>query len=344
MNRRSKQDTVINSAIKATKGLDIFPKIEEDYVETSSTRGTISILIYLAISILVILELNDFIQTQPHYSYEVDFDYVNKLKISIDMVVASNCELIGGDVLDSTSNLLAHDPLNMTDTWFELSGIQQGQFDAISSINDHIRNNHHALHAALWSSNHNMKLSEREIIPSYPKDACHIQGNLDLNKVLGLFHIITGKPMNIMGQHGHALKMFQNGAANFSHRINDFSFGDNTHLVHNALNYELKVDRNLKMTYQYFVTVVATEVAGKKTFQYSVTERETEIKHEEGSHGQPGIFFKYDISPIKVKVSLDRIPWRDLIISLIGLVGGIFATSAMINSLIQTGKDYIQDK
>lgn len=344
MIQRNKTNSVVKSALEATKGLDIFPKIEEDYVETSSTRGTISIIIYISIGFLVISEIKYFYETQPHYSYEVDFDYVSKLKLSIDMTVATECESISGDVLDSTSNLLSHESLNMTDTWFELSGIQQSQFEAISSRNNHIRSNYHALHAALWLEKDELNLGKREIIPNYQKDACRIHGTLSLNKVLGLFHVLTGKPVNIMGQHGHALKMFQNGAANFSHRIDNFSFGDNTNLVHNALNYEFKVDKTKRTIYQYFVSVVATQVKDKKTFQYSVTERESQADHTEGNHGQPGIYFKYDISPIKVKVNIDKKPWRDLIISLIGLVGGIFATSNMFNSLFQAGKEYIKNK
>ena len=35
-------------------------------------------------------------------------------------------------------------------------------------------------------------------------------------------------------------------AANFSHRIDNFSFGDNSHLVHNALNCDLKTTNSGK--------------------------------------------------------------------------------------------------
>lgn len=39
-------------------------------------------------------------------------------------------------------------------------------------------------------------------------------------------------------------------ASNFSHRIDNFSFGDNSDLVHNALNYELKIaEKGIKIIY-----------------------------------------------------------------------------------------------
>lgn len=131
-------------------------------------------------------------------------------------------------------------------------------------------------------------------------------------------------------------------ATNFSHRIDEFSFGENTNLVHSALDYELKVNHDKSTMYQYFVSVVATEVGDKKAFQYSVTERESKASHETGNHGQPGIYFKYDISPVKVKVALEKKRYLDLFIPLIGLVGGIFATSTMLNSLFQSAKEYIE--
>ena len=102
-------------------------------------------------------------------------------------------------------------PLNMSDTWFELSGKQQMHFETITNINHHIRNNYHALHSALWFKKINSQMPEREIIANHPMDACRVYGTLELNKVMGLFHILAGKPVNIMGQHGHALQFLQTG-------------------------------------------------------------------------------------------------------------------------------------
>ena len=63
------------------------------------------------------------------------------------------------------------------------------------------------------------------------------------------------------------------------------------------------------------------------------------INHHEGSHGQPGIYFKYDVSPIKVKVDYETKSIIELIVPLIGIIGGIFSTSIMINSLYQSIRD-----
>ena len=61
---------------------------------------------------------------------------------------------------------------------------------------------------------------------------------------------------------------------------------------------------------QYFVEIVPTEIMGftglKTTYQYSVKEHMRPIDHNKGSHGTPGIYFKYDLSALKVEVTKDR--------------------------------------
>jgi hypothetical protein len=58
----------------------------------------------------------------------------------------------------------------------------------------------------------------------------------------------------------------------------------------------------------------------------------------------PGIYFKYDISPLKVKAELKRMSILELIINLIGIIGGIFSTSIMLNSFYQLFYDFYMSK
>ena len=64
------------------------------------------------------------------------------------------------------------------------------------------------------------------------------------------------------------------------------------------------------MSYQYFIEVVPTEVktflTNQLTYQYSVKDYQRPINHNTGSHGIPGIFFKYDMSALKVIVMQER--------------------------------------
>lgn len=46
-----------------------------------------------------------------------------------------------------------------------------------------------------------------------------------------------------------------------------------------------------------------------------------------GSHGIPGIFFKYDTSALKVLVSEEREPLDQFLVRLCAIVGGYFVTA-----------------
>ena len=59
-----------------------------------------------------------------------------------------------------------------------------------------------------------------------PHDACRVHGSLTLNKVSGNFHIAAGKSVPLMRGHAHLTTLFDDNEANFSHRIDRFSFGD----------------------------------------------------------------------------------------------------------------------
>lgn len=89
------------------------------------------------------------------------------------------------------------------------------------------------------------------------------------------------------------------------------------------------------MLYQYFIEVVSTEIdmltRKSKTYQYSVKDYQRPIDHDKGSHGIPGIFFKYDTSALKVKVSEERDSILQFLIKLSATVGCIFVTNGKTN-------------
>ena len=106
--------------------------------------------------------------------------------------------------------------------------------------------------------------------------------------------------------------------------------------------------------FQYFLeavpTVVQTSYSNVETYQYAVTEKviynsfssehrsflffvylaifkTRNIDHDRGSHGIPGIFIRYEISPLKITVQeIFRSYWL-LLIEIGGIFGGVFATS-----------------
>ena len=92
------------------------------------------------------------------------------------------------------------------------------------------------------------------------------------------------------------------------------------------------------MRYQYFIEVVPTDIqtlSGTwRTYQYSVKELARPIDHDSGSHGSPGIYFRYDMSALKVVVKQDREPLWQWIVKLCAGTGGLISTSNILCDLI----------
>lgn len=51
------------------------------------------------------------------------------------------------------------------------------------------------------------------------------------------------------------------------------------------------------------------------------------INHAAGSHGVSGIFMKYDINSLMVKVTEQHMPLWQFLVRLCGIIGGIFSTT-----------------
>lgn len=85
------------------------------------------------------------------------------------------------------------------------------------------------------------------------------------------------------------------------------------------------------MLFQYFIEVVPTNVktflTAINTYQYSVKELSRPIDHHKGSHGMPGIYFKYDMSALKVIVRQERDNFTTFLARLCATVGGIYVCS-----------------
>jgi len=79
----------------------------------------------------------------------------------------------------------------------------------------------------------------------------------------------------------------------------------------------------------------------KTTYQYSVKEHVRPIDHDKGSHGTPGIYFKYDLSALKVEVTKDRLGLLQFLVRLCASVGGLVATSQIVCGLLKSLLEYL---
>lgn len=323
--------------------LDAFPKVADTYVEYTLSGAYVAVITFMLVVLLLYSELTYFYWPGLKFRFAPDADMHAKLKLNVDMTIAMPCDLIGADILDKTStNAFTFGRLREEPTWWELEEAQRIHFDEVQRLNQYLREEYHQLQDVLWKSGFSKLYADmpaRRHQMSQPKDACRVHGALTLNKVAGNFHVTAGKVLPIMGAHAHMTGFMETADYNFSHRIEKLSFGDDHAGIIQPLEGDEKLtDINL-MNFQYFIEIVPTEVqtfTGKKlTYQYSVKDHVRPIDHSKGSHGTPGIYFKYDISALKVEVTKDRPGFLQFLVRLCAMVGGLVATSTIVSGLVK---------
>ncbi len=84
-----------------------------------------------------------------------------------------------------------------------------------------------------------------------------------------------------------------------------------------------------------------------KTNQYSVTEQEQDLNPK--SPGalptkMPGIFFRYEISPMLAVYKEYRKPFATFLTDLCAIVGGVFTVAGMVDGAIWTAQKNMKQK
>lgn len=195
-----------------------------------------------------------------------------------------------------------------------------------------------------------------EVLGNVHEEGCEFKGFLDVNKVQGNFHIAPGKSFQQGEQHVHDLSPFPDGKFNFSHEVRHLSFGE---------GYPGKVDpldgtkRTLKLpaetgVYQYFFRIVPTTYTYLNPFkkdistnQYSVVDHFKPVDAasiQGGSSDLPGVFFFYDLSPIKVDIAEYRTSVWKFLAEVCASVGGVFAVSGIVDKVVYKGSLAIKKK
>lgn len=326
-------------ALNLVKELDAFPKVPDSYVESTASGGTVSLVAFTFMAILAFLEFFVYRDTWMKYQYEVDTDFTSKLRINIDITVAMKCQYIGADVLDLAETMVASDGLEYEPVNFELSPQERIWQLTLLHIQERLRLEH-SLQDVLFKSAIKMAPPSptKNEDSSAPLNACRIHGHLFVNKVAGNFHVTVGKSIPHPRGHAHLAALVSHDSFNFSHRINHLSFGEMIPGIISTLDGTEKVSTEPNHMFQYFITIVPTKLNTYKiaadTHQYSVTERERVINHALGSHGVSGIFMKYDISSLMIRVTEQHMPLWQFLVRLCGIIGGIFSTTGMLHGMV----------
>ncbi|XP_073127609.1 uncharacterized protein [Henckelia pumila] len=179
-------------------------------------------------------------------------------------------------------------------------------------------------------------------------EGCNLYGFLDVNKVGGNFHFAPGKSFQQSNVHVHDLLAFQKDSFNISHKVNRLAFGDFFPGVVNPLDGVQWTQQTPNAMYQYFIKVVPTVFTDEnghaiRSNQFSVTEH---VKGAELGRLQalPGVFFFYDLSPIKVTFTETHVSFLHFLTNVCAIVGGVFTVSGIVDSFVYHSQKAIKRK
>jgi hypothetical protein len=210
---------------------------------------------------------------------------------------------------------------------------------------------------------------------------CTVSGKFAVPKVAGNFHIALGKNLDAAKGHSSETNdqpRYQFGLQqlthyNTSHVINHLSFGKeydglvkptsgsfyDVHKVHASARYTLDGKGQIlgpevsTCRYEYYIKVVPTSftrVDGQSTssHSFSATQHKTEVQMQNMLMGifgmklpHPGVFFKYDFSPIMISYVEERNSFWSFLTSLSAIIGGLFTCMGLCTRCLYAGGDII---
>ncbi|GIM11658.1 hypothetical protein Vretimale_15170 [Volvox reticuliferus] len=189
-----------------------------------------------------------------------------------------------------------------------------------------------------------------ESIKEQVGEGCHMWGMLEVNKVAGNFHFAPGRSYQQGSMHVHDIAPFGDAVIDFRHTINKLSFGAPYPGMKNPLDNAKAGYSSAAATgmFQYFLKVVPTSYSSidNKTLatnQFSVTEN---FRDAQGASGKtlPGVFFFYDLSPIKVRIVEHSSSFLSFLTSVCAIVGGVFTVSGILDAFVYTSTRLIRKK
>lgn len=318
--------TILTKFGKRIQKFDAFPKIETPYQNSSSSGGILTVLVYALLTYLVLHETFFFLKVDQSYEFLVDTERSQKLDINVDITIAMSCEYLRADVLDvSGTSISLSETFKYIPTKFSQGhrirprGGDKGEHFVVDQVHD---------------AYINMLNTAKTDVGG---DACRILGSISVNKLSGLLHFTAPG-------HGYAGVHVPHDKMNFTHIIDFMSFGTKYPGLTNPLDGTMELAESTTEMFQYFVSVVPTiyydpqRIFGTNTIltsQYAVTDYYRTLDDRPGHQGLPGVFLKYDIEPISVRVTAARQGFFHFITRLCGIIGGIFVTVGMGHRLIR---------
>lgn len=258
--------------------------------------------------------------------YGVDDQLRETFQINMDMYVRTPCQYLDVNVRDVTMDRkIVSQELNLEDMPFFIPPGTKNYNKIVTPDLDSVLSN--AIPAQFRERIDTGDIFDDEEKKSF--DACHIFGSIEVNRVQGELQI-TAKGL------GYGLFMnvpFEE--LDFSHVINELSYGEFYPYIDNPLDFTAKfLPEAPRTTFIYETSIVPTiyEKLGAKidTNQYALSEYHfnSEAQRGKGPLKLPGIFLRYDFEPLSIHVSDVRLSFVQFIIRLVAILSFVVYTAS----------------
>jgi hypothetical protein len=173
------------------------------------------------------------------------------------------------------------------------------------------------------------------------KEGCQLYGNFEVMKVPGNFHVSSEAYGHIIGQ------LIAEGIYEFdvSHRINHMSFGDESYIKLIMTNFNTGILNPIDSTekiqktgetkkYEYYLKVVPTTYVDLKGEKYNVHQFTFNQNESDADVMIPTLYFRYDISPILVKIVQYRDEVFHFFVQICAIIGGVFTVTGILDTML----------
>ncbi|KAG9297372.1 hypothetical protein G9A89_009456 [Geosiphon pyriformis] len=309
--------------LKSMLAFDAFPKVDAGYQRRSTHGGLVTTLVSIFLWLLISSEFRDYLRVSQAYEFLVDQNINHGLQINVDVTVNTPCLVLTVDLLDIAGERVhVASELELVPAKFEVRTAHR-----VGEMVDGPLDVHQMVKDAAWKQN---GLFPDEAVHENELSACRIFGTFEVNKVTGNLHITA-----VGHGYGFGFIHIDHEVMNFTHRIDEFSFGTHYPRLVNPLDNSVEISHMHSEMFSYYMSVVPTTYIDNNgrvllTNQYSVTDYSREIKTDIGQTGIPGIFFKYEIEPISVRITETRPSFEKFLVRLCGIVGGIWVTAGFL--------------
>lgn len=167
-----------------------------------------------------------------------------------------------------------------------------------------------------------------------------------INKVPGNFHLSTHAFGEVVQ------RIYMNGRRlDFSHTINHLSFGNVTQMKQIQKKYDEKFAFDLDSTNvqqdqhivqgqllaNYYLDINQIDYLDTTGIRYTVLEgyKYKSNKSILAQMGLPAIFFRYELSPIKLRYTMSYKTWSEFFVEICAIIGGMFVVAGIVESLLR---------